>query len=72
MHITNYSIWFSRLNYGRGESTLLESGKTPALLGRFNNFWGKIGKIFAKITKNCKIIVVFTFEDEMVYNFEDG
>ena len=46
--------------------------KPPALLGRFNNFWGKIGKHFAKISKNWKIIVVFTFEDEMVYNFADG
>ena len=53
-------------------STLLESGKTPAFFGRFNNFWGQIGKNFAKITKNWKIIVVFTFEDEMVYNFADG
>ena len=47
-------------------STLLEWGKTPALLERFNNFSGKIGKNFAKITKNWKIIVVFTFEVEMV------
>ena len=53
-------------------STLLESGKTPALLGRFNNFWGKINKHFAKITQNWKIIVVFTSEDEMVNNFADG
>ena len=53
-------------------STLLKSDKTLALLGRLNNFWGKIGKTFAKIRKNWKIIVVFTFEDEMVYNFADG
>ena len=50
----------------------MESDKTPALLGRFNNFWGKIGKNLQKITKNWKIIVVFTFEDEMVYTFADG
>ena len=53
-------------------STLLGLGKTLAVLGRFNNFWGKIDKNFAKITKNWKIIVAFTFEDEMVYNFADG
>ena len=46
--------------------------KPQLFLGRFNNFWGKIGKSFAKITKNWKIIVVLTFEDDMVYNFADG
>ena len=53
-------------------SPLLESGKTSALLRRFNNFWGIIGKSGAKITKNWKIFVVFIFEDEIVYNFADG
>ena len=53
-------------------STLLEWGKTQALFGRFNNFWGKIGKNFAKITKNWKIIVILTFEDKMVYTFAEG
>ena len=42
-------------------STLLESGKTSALLGRFNNFSGKIGKSDAKITKNWKIFVVIEY-----------
>ena len=47
-------------------STLLESGKTPSLLGRLNNFGGKIDKYYAKITKNWKIFVVFIFEDLIV------
>ena len=46
--------------------------KPQLVLGRFNNFRGQIGKNFAKITKNWKIIVVLKFEDEMVYNFADG
>ena len=50
----------------------LNRAKRQLYLGALTIFWGKIGKNFAKIAKNRKIIVVFTFEDEMVYNFADG
>ena len=52
-------------------STLLESEKFPALLERFNTFWGKIGKSCAKITKNWKLFEVIIFENEMVQHFVD-
>ena len=47
-------------------SNITESGHVPTVIGRFKHFWGKIGQICAKITKNWKIFVVFIFADDMV------
>ena len=43
-----------------------ESGHAPAVIGRFKNFSGKKGQIYAKITENWKIFVVLIFEGDIV------
>ena len=47
-------------------STITKSGHALAVIGRFEHFWVKKGKIYAKITENWKMFVVFISEDDMV------